>query len=152
VRDWMSYKVRVEDSGRSAAWLARLLGVQGSPTPYPAKHFVTTPTKTSRFVIPGIGPRLASGREPRQGIDKVGPPGLPPHPREETVRMARTAHPWYRKDRAAWFVEIDGKQVRLGEHPLDAPAPRKSATTGLWNAPPAVMKLFGELVAKREAA
>jgi integrase len=65
--------------------------------------------------------------------------------------MARTRHPWYRRDRNAWFVEIDGRQVRLGEHPADAPAPRKSKSTGLWNAPPAILKLFGELMGRRES-
>ncbi|QDU21382.1 tyrosine-type recombinase/integrase [Urbifossiella limnaea] len=65
--------------------------------------------------------------------------------------MARTRHPWYRRVRNAWFVEVDGKQVRLGEHPADAPGPRKSKNTGLWNAPPSILKLFGELMGQRES-
>ena len=64
--------------------------------------------------------------------------------------MPRQRHPWFRKDRNSWFVEVDGKQVPLGEHPADAPTPKKSKTTKLWNAPPAIMAKFGQQMIDHE--
>lgn len=62
--------------------------------------------------------------------------------------MARPRKPWYRSDRNAWFVEIDGKQVPLGEHPASLPPPQKSAKTG-WNPPPSVAAAYGRLMEKK---
>ena len=30
--------------------------------------------------------------------------------------MARTSKPWWRKDRQAWFVTIDGERFNLGRY------------------------------------
>jgi integrase/recombinase XerD len=59
----------------------------------------------------------------------------------------RPAHPWFRASKAAWFVELGGKQVRLGKHPPTAPPPRKSEKTGLWNPPPAILNEFHKRMA-----
>lgn len=64
--------------------------------------------------------------------------------------MARIAKPWFRSERNAWYVCKDGTQQLLGEHPADAPLPRK--VRGKWNAPPAIMQAFHELMAKTRAA
>ncbi len=58
--------------------------------------------------------------------------------------MARPRKPWYRADRGAWYVEVDGKQVPLGPHPDAFPAPQKSK--GGWNPPPPIAAAFGRLM------
>ena len=35
--------------------------------------------------------------------------------------MSRPRKPWYRKDRKAWYVEIDGQQRKLADGPKDGP-------------------------------
>jgi hypothetical protein len=45
----------------------------------------------------------------------------------------RQPKPWYRAALAAWYVEHLGKQVRLGDHPPGAAAPKKTIRT--WNSP-----------------
>lgn len=60
--------------------------------------------------------------------------------------MARIATPWFRSERNAWYVCKDGVQQLLGEHPADAPPPRK--VRGRWNAPPAILQAFHALMAK----
>src|SRR3954471_8184559 len=56
--------------------------------------------------------------------------------------------PWFRTSKNAWFVEIDGRQKRIGEHPPGAPAPKKGKTG--WNAPPAILEAFYALMAEDE--
>lgn len=54
--------------------------------------------------------------------------------------MARRATPWYWKQRNQWFAIIDGKRTLLGNHPPDAPRPRKGKTG--WNPPPLILEAF----------
>lgn len=61
--------------------------------------------------------------------------------------MARPRKPWFRKERNAWFVEVDGKQVPLGEHPPAFPPPVKSKTG--WNPPPPIVAAYGRLMEKK---
>ena len=63
--------------------------------------------------------------------------------------MARIATPWFRSERNAWYVCIDGQQHLLGEHPEGAPPPRK--VKGKWNAPQPIMQAFHELMARPSA-
>ncbi len=42
----------------------------------------------------------------------------------------RQPKPWFRAAVNAWYVEHNSKQIRLGEHPEDASAPR---TTKVYN-------------------
>jgi hypothetical protein len=57
------------------------------------------------------------------------PGGCPPLARSFLV-LARPRKPWFRKERNAWFVEIDGRQVPLGEHPAAFPRPSKLNPAG----------------------
>jgi len=59
--------------------------------------------------------------------------------------VARIATPWFRSERNAWYVCKDGQQQFLGEHPPDAPPPKKNK--GKWNAPIAIMQSFHQLMA-----
>jgi hypothetical protein len=59
--------------------------------------------------------------------------------------VARIATPWFRSERNAWYVCKDGQQHFLGEHPTDAPPPRKNK--GKWNAPKPILQKFHELMA-----
>src|SRR5579884_144435 len=47
--------------------------------------------------------------------------------------MPRQPETWFRADRG-WYVQIAGKQTFLGEHPKNAPPPRRNGN-GRWNAP-----------------
>lgn len=58
--------------------------------------------------------------------------------------MRRQA-PWYRASKNAWYVESNGRQVRLGEHPESAPAPSKGKDG--WNAPLEIERDFHRLMA-----
>src|SRR5438876_306402 len=61
--------------------------------------------------------------------------------------MARTSKtPWFWEKRNGWYVQKDGKHVKLGEHPADAKPPKKSKTTGQWNPPDEIMKAFHKLM------
>lgn len=60
--------------------------------------------------------------------------------------MSRRASPWFREERNAWFFKVDGKQKFIAEHPADAPAPKKSAKTGLWNVPDTIREAFHKLI------
>ena len=53
--------------------------------------------------------------------------------------------PWYRASKSAWYVEHKFKQVRLGEHPEDAPPPKKPK--GGWNPPQSILDAFYKLMA-----
>jgi hypothetical protein len=57
----------------------------------------------------------------------------------------RQPKPWFRSSLSAWYVEHHGKQVRLGDHPDGAPAPKK--TKGSWNPPPAILDAFYKVMA-----
>jgi hypothetical protein len=59
--------------------------------------------------------------------------------------VARIATPWFRSERNAWFVCKVGQQHFLGEHPADAPPPRKHK--GKWNAPQPIVQAFHRLMA-----
>jgi integrase len=61
--------------------------------------------------------------------------------------MARPRKPWYRSDRNAWFVEVDGKQVPLGQHPDTFPSPQKSKNG--WNPPPPIVAAYGRVMETR---
>ena len=60
--------------------------------------------------------------------------------------MARIASPWFWSDRNEWWVTKNGQKHFLGDHPAGAPAPRKQR--GKWNAPPAILQAFHELMAR----
>jgi integrase len=60
--------------------------------------------------------------------------------------MARKSSPWYWEERGGWYVNIAGKREILGEHPADAPKPKKSAKTGKWNAPKEIEDAFHKLM------
>ena len=62
--------------------------------------------------------------------------------------MARTPTPWFWEERNGWYVNNDGQRHHLGEHPQDAPPPRKHK--GKWNAPQAIMQAFHELDGPRQ--
>jgi len=54
--------------------------------------------------------------------------------------MARIASPWFWEERQGWYVNKDGRRHFLGEHPADAPAPKK--IKGKWNAPASIVQAF----------
>jgi len=62
----------------------------------------------------------------------------------------RQSKPWFRAAPSAWYVELRGKQVRLGEHPDGAPAPKK--TKGSWNPPASILEAFYKLMAADPAS
>lgn len=64
--------------------------------------------------------------------------------------MARTASPWFWEERQGWYVNKGGQRHFLGEHPQDAPPPRK--TKGKWNAPEPIRQAFHALMAAPEPA
>jgi site-specific recombinase XerD len=51
--------------------------------------------------------------------------------------------PWFRKQTCAWYVEIDGKQHKLGTHPADE-APRKGKRG--WSPPAEIARAWQELL------
>jgi integrase len=59
--------------------------------------------------------------------------------------VARIAHPWFWEERNGWYVNRNGQRHFLGDHPPDAPDPRK--TKGKWNAPEAIRTAFHALMA-----
>ena len=61
----------------------------------------------------------------------------------------RLPKPWFRASKNAWFVEHDGKQVRLGVHPENAPLPKKSNAG--WNTPKEIQDAFYKLMASDPA-
>src|SRR5262245_55819177 len=56
--------------------------------------------------------------------------------------------PWYRASKDAWFVEIHGRQHRLGKHPEGAPPPKKGKTG--WNPPDEILRIFHELMVRED--
>ena len=58
----------------------------------------------------------------------------------EGFSVARTASPWFWEERNGWYINKDGQRHFLGEHPADAPPPRK--TKKKWNAPPDILRAF----------
>jgi integrase len=59
--------------------------------------------------------------------------------------VARIASPWFWEERGGWYVNRDGQRHFLGDHPPDAPPPKK--VKGKWNAPPSIMQAFHALMA-----
>ncbi|QEL16784.1 reverse transcriptase domain-containing protein [Limnoglobus roseus] len=62
--------------------------------------------------------------------------------------MARTAHPWYWDERNGWYVNKNGQRHFLGDHPPDAPEPRK--IKGKWNPPEIIRQQFHAIMASAE--
>ena len=62
--------------------------------------------------------------------------------------MARRPRPWYREERDAWFVIVDGKQVPLGPHPSIAARPRQR--NGKWNVPKEIDDAFLKLLTNKK--
>lgn len=62
--------------------------------------------------------------------------------------MARIPSPWFWEERALWCVNLRGRRLKLGPHPDGLPAPKKMR--GKWNAPPPILQLFHELMARPE--
>jgi integrase/recombinase XerC len=63
--------------------------------------------------------------------------------------VARAANPWFWDDRNAWYVVKDGRRHHLGDHPTDAPPPRKKK--GKWVVPPAIRDRYHELMSAKPA-
>lgn len=63
----------------------------------------------------------------------------------EGFSVARTARPWFWGERGGWYVIVSGQRQFLGEHPSDAPPPRKIKKK--WNVPPAIKMAFHALMA-----
>jgi integrase len=63
--------------------------------------------------------------------------------------MARRASPWFWEERQGWYVNKDGQRHLLGEHPAGAPAPKQNSRSKKWNAPPAIVQAFHELMAAK---
>jgi integrase len=61
--------------------------------------------------------------------------------------MPRQPEPWFRNGRG-WYVQLDGKQTFLGEHPPNAPRPKK-ADSGRWNVPQSIRDEFHRRMAGR---
>ena len=60
--------------------------------------------------------------------------------------MARSASPWFWESRNLWAVIIDGDRHILGEHPDDAPPPRKKKNK--WIVPKAIQDAFDDPLAR----
>ena len=58
--------------------------------------------------------------------------------------MARTAHPWYWKERSGWFVIVNGQRQFLGDHPPHSHPPRKK--NGKWVLPESIRTAFHTLM------
>ena len=56
----------------------------------------------------------------------------------------RQPKPWFRAALNAWYVEHNGKQVRLGDHPEGAQQPKK--TKGSWNPLYVILNAFYKLM------
>src|ERR1043165_496200 len=61
--------------------------------------------------------------------------------------MPHKPEPWFRPSRHLWYVELDGKQEKLGKHPDGHPPPEKRA--GIWNTPQPILDAFYRLMAER---
>ncbi|MCE9567185.1 MAG: site-specific integrase [Planctomycetes bacterium] len=59
----------------------------------------------------------------------------------------RQPKPWYRKWKSTWYVELDGKQHFLGQHPKDSPPPKK--LNGEWKPPASILDAFYKLMANK---
>jgi integrase len=59
--------------------------------------------------------------------------------------VARTASPWFRAERNAWYVIRNDRRHCLGDHPADAPKPRKK--NGKWVVPQVIQDRYHELMA-----
>ena len=56
--------------------------------------------------------------------------------------MARTARPWWRSQKQAWCVTVNGSRVQLGPHPESAPAPKYNKRKDTWNVPESIEDRF----------
>jgi hypothetical protein len=63
--------------------------------------------------------------------------------------MPRHPEPWFRDGRG-WYVQLDGRQVFLGEHPPGFPRPQKS--DGRWNPPQPIRDALHRRMAGRGTA
>ena len=54
--------------------------------------------------------------------------------------MPRQPEPWFHNGRG-WYVQLDGKQPFLGEHPPNATPPKKG-NAGRWNVPQSIRDEF----------
>jgi len=61
--------------------------------------------------------------------------------------MPRHPEPWYREGRG-WYVQFDGRQTFLGEHPPDLPTPQKDEN-GRWHPPRPIRGAFHRRMAGR---
>lgn len=62
----------------------------------------------------------------------------------------RRPKPWFRTSKNAWYVQHHGKKVLLGEHPEDAPPPKKVKEA--WNVPQQILDAFYKLMASDVSA
>lgn len=61
----------------------------------------------------------------------------------------RRPKPWFRTSKNAWYVQLNGLKVHLGDHPEHAPPPKK--TKGAWNVPALVMDVYYRIMASDPA-
>jgi integrase len=64
--------------------------------------------------------------------------------------VARSASPWFWESRNCWAVIIDGRRHVLGDHPEDAPPPRKNKRNR-WIVPKAILDRYHALMAVPDA-
>jgi integrase len=62
--------------------------------------------------------------------------------------MPRQPEPWFRDGRG-WYVQLDGRQTFLGEHPEGQPRPKKGED-GRWKPPPSIRAVFHKKMAERD--
>jgi integrase len=61
--------------------------------------------------------------------------------------MAHSPHPFFRRPRKLWYVEIHKHQYLLGKHPEGAPPPKKNKK-GLWTPPKPILEEFRRVMAE----
>jgi integrase len=59
--------------------------------------------------------------------------------------MPHSPKPFFKTNRNTWYVEIGRSQHALGKHPDDLPQPVKKR--GVWQAPPAILSAFYQIMA-----
>ena len=58
--------------------------------------------------------------------------------------MAKKAQPWYWEARDGWYVIVGGQRHFLGEHPRNAPPPKKGRRG--WNSPREIDEAYRRLL------
>src|SRR4051812_8125256 len=64
--------------------------------------------------------------------------------------MAKKAAPWFWEARNGWYITVGGERHFLGEHPADAPRPKKGKRG--WNSPPIIDEAYRSLLGGKGTA